>query len=300
MRALRFWRSGPDAWPAPRDPSPSRLRYRLHRLWLTSLFRAILRTGVPAFLVAGFAAAHLMDAGNRAAIAAQIAALREAVEQRPEFMVDGLRIEGATPQVRAALAEQSPVEFPVSSFQLDLPALKAHFEAFDAVRRADLRIISDGVLNLRVEQRVPALVWRAHDGLFLIDAEGHRVAALDDPGARRDLPRIAGAGAAAAAPEALTLIAAAEPIADRLRGLERIGARRWDAVLDREQRIQLPEAGAVAALERVIALDQAQDLLERDLRAVDMRLPRRPTLRLADAATEELRRIRRIERGDRQ
>ena len=298
MRTLRSRRHAPDARAPRRDPSPSRLRYRLHRLWLTPLFRAILRTGVPAFLLAGLAAGHLMDAGNRAAIVAQFAELRQAVEQRPEFMVESLRIEGANPEIRAALAERSPIDFPVSSFQLDLPALKAYFEDFDVVRRADLRIVADGVLNLRVEQRVPELVWHAHDGVFLIDGAGHRVAALDDPGARRDLVRIAGAGAPAAAPEALALIAAASPIADRLRGLERIGARRWDVVLDRQQRIQLPETGAVEALERVMALNQAQDLLERDLRAVDMRLAHRPTLRLAEAATEELRRIRRIERGD--
>lgn len=300
MRTLRSRQQAPDVRTPRRDPSPSRLRYRLHRLWLTPLFRAILRTGVPAFVLAGLAAGHLMDADNRAEIVAQFAELRQAVEQRPEFMVESLRIEGATPEIRAALAERSPVAFPVSSFQLDLAALKAHFEDFDVVRRAELRIIADGVLNLRIEQRVPALVWHARDGVFLIDGAGHRVAALDDPGAHPDLVRIAGEGAPAAAPEALELIAAATPIADRMRGLERIGARRWDVVLDRRQRIQLPETGAVAALERVMALDEAQDLLERDLRAVDMRLPNRPTLRLAEAATEELRRIRRIERGESQ
>ena len=88
-----------------------------------------------------------------------------------------------------------------------------------------------------------------------------------------DLPLLAGAGAREHVREALALMDAALPLGDRLRGLVRVGARRWDLVLDRNQRIRLPEQGAMQALERVLALDQAQDLLARDLLFVDMRNP---------------------------
>ena len=89
------------------------------------------------------------------------------------------------------------------------------------------------------------------------------------------------------------------PIRDRLRGFERIGARRWDVVLDRGQRIMLPEQGAERMLEQVIAMavTEGVDLLARDLVAVDLRLPRRPTIRMTDAATQEMRRIKAIEAG---
>jgi cell division protein FtsQ len=70
------------------------------------------------------------------------------------------------------------------------------------------------------------------------------------------------------------------------RGLSRTDFR-WDIVLDRDQRILLPAVGAVAALERVIVLDQVQDMLERDLATVDMRLSERPTIRMTQAATQE-------------
>ncbi|MFD2844725.1 cell division protein FtsQ/DivIB [Paracoccus cavernae] len=56
-----------------------------------------------------------------------------------------------------------------------------------------------------------------------------------------------------------------------MRGLERVGERRWDLVLDRGQRIMLPVDGPLPALERVIALDKAQDVLGRDVAVVDMR-----------------------------
>ena len=80
----------------------------------------------------------------------------------------------------------------------------------------------------------------------------------------------------------------------RLRGLVRMGERRWDVVLDREQRILLPETQAVQALERVIALEGAQDVLARDVARVDMRLAQRPTVQMNKDATQELWRIRQI------
>lgn len=298
MRALKRSRTTPEAGQGRRDPSPSRFAYRLHRLWLTPLVRALLRTGLPAFAVVGFVAVYLSDDENRAAIAMRLSDLREAVEQRPEFMVTEMAIEGVTPEIRDALAAHGPSRFPVSSFDLDLAALKRTFEAFDVVRRADLRVGADGVLRVEIVQRLPALVWRRGSELLLVDAEGHRIARLSRRSARADLPLIAGAGAAARAPEALELIAAAGPVSDRLRGLVRVGERRWDVVLDRDQRIRLPEEGAVAALERVLALDRARDLLARDVRSIDMRIAERPTVRLAAGAVTELKRIRRIERGE--
>jgi hypothetical protein len=89
--------------------------------------------------------------------------------------------------------------------------------------------------------------------------------------------------------EALDLLAAATPLLPRLRGLVRMGERRWDLVLDRNQRILLPAENPVRALERLLALDEAQDMLARDLLTIDLRQDHRPTLRLGNFAFSELR-----------
>ena len=96
----------------------------------------------------------------------------------------------------------------------------------------------------------------------------------------------------------LALLATAGPIADRVRGLLRIGERRWDLMLDRDQRIMLPENDAIAALERVLALNEINELLARDLVAIDMRDGRRPTLRLGEAAVEFFKQITTNPTGD--
>jgi cell division protein FtsQ len=114
---------------------------------------------------------------------------------------------------------------------------------------------------------------------------------------RPDLPLLVGRGAGAAVPEALALIGAAGPIAERIRGLVRVGERRWDLVVEPDIRLMLPEVEPVAALEQIVALHQAQALLDRDIAAVDLRNPARATLRLNRPAAESFRQIKQIPTG---
>ncbi|TCP62399.1 cell division protein FtsQ [Rhodovulum bhavnagarense] len=283
--------------PPARDPAPSRLAYRFERLWLTPLFRKALLRGGPVLLIAALPGLWLTDADRREAFAGQLATLRHEIATRPEFMVKLMAIDGASPELDEDIREVLPLDFPVSSFDLDLEAMRETVIGLDAVRSADLHVRPGGILELTVVQRVPAVIWRSDNGLELLDRSGNRVAPLARRIARPDLPLIAGAGADRAVPEAMALIAVAGPVRDRLRGLVRMGERRWDVVLDRDQRILLPERGALETLERVIALDQVSDMLARDVRAVDMRNPARPTLRLAPGAVDELQRIRRLQAG---
>ena len=196
----------------------------------------------------------------------------------------------ASGPVAAGIRAMLPVQLPASSFRIDLETFRAAIAQIDAVAAVDLRIRPGGVLQVDVTERQPAILWRTASGrLEMLDALGHRVATLTAREARPDLPVIAGEGAEDRVQEALTLFAAARPLAPRLRGMVLIGERRWDLVLDRDQRVMLPEAGAVAALNRVIELDRAEDLLARDVAVVDMRNDYRPTIRLGAAAMATLR-----------
>lgn len=270
----------------------SRLRYRLQRLWLTPFYRRMIKVGLPLGMVAAALTAFFADEANRAAITAQGEALYSAVVDRPEFMITTLDWPDVNPALDHALRGLLEIELPRSSFRLDLDALRAEVEALDWVRSADLRLRGEGVLALSVIERTPSVLWRAPQGLALLDAEGVRVAYVVSRDIRPDLPLIAGEGADAHVGEALNLLDAASPLGARVLGLERMGARRWDVVLDRGQRIKLPEKGALAALERVIALEEAQDMLSRDVEIADLRNPARPILRLSPDAMDTLREIR--------
>jgi len=280
------------------DPAPSRLKYRMERLMLTPLFRALLRFGVPFVLTFGLATWWLSVEENRMMVVDTYADLRSQVESRPEFMVNMMAVDGASELVAEGVRELLPVDFPVSSFDLDLEAMRETVVALDPVKTARLFVRQGNVLQVDIVERIPVVLWRNDRGLQLLDEEGVLVGPAFLRADWPELPLIVGDGANVRVDEALDLAQAAEPLADRLRGFVRMGERRWDVVLDRDQRIMLPEDSPAQALERVIAMDQAVDMLERDLLAVDLRLPNRPTLRMTDGAVRELLRIRAIEVGE--
>jgi cell division protein FtsQ len=277
-----------------RDVSPSRLNYRLNRLWLTPAVRHLVRHGLPVLVLVALLAGFWAGEQRRALVMGFFTDLRAAIDARPEFRIDRVEVLTDTPEVAQAVIDRLGVTLPASSLRLDLEDLRARATALDAVAHASVAVRPGGLLEVRLTERVPALVWRHAGGLELLDADGRRVARIASRAVRPDLPLLAGEGAPAAVAEARALLAAAAPIEDRLLGLVRIGERRWDVVLDRDQRILLPASGAVATLERVLALDAAQDLLSRDLVAIDMRNPVRPTLRLTPEASAELARIRNL------
>ncbi len=286
MRSLRAKRA-----PAPQtgfkmDPAPSRWRWRLERWMLTPGFRAALRLGLPAALCLAGAGIYLSDEARRTGIVTQFTALKESFEARPEFQISLMSVEGASRELSAQIHDISPVTLPVSSFDLDLDALRQSITQLGAVKSATVRHMPGGILLIEVEERLPVAVWRDYDRVYAIDGDGVAVAELDTRLARPDLPVIAGQGAPDAVREALRLFELARPLQGRLRGLARMGERRWDVVLDREQRIMLPEFGSEQALLRVIAMDRETSLLERDVTHIDLRLSERMSVRMGETAKE--------------
>ena len=275
-----------------RDPAPSRLAYRLHRMWLTPYFRRMTRIGIPAFLLAFTALLWLSDDNRRASLAGGLTGMVEAVQNREQFMVKVMTIDGASEPVDKALRMMLPVDLPASSFDIDLDQLRSDILMLDAVKDVELRIKPDGVLAARVVERQPVMLWRHARGIEMLDDQGQRVASVTERSVRSKLPLIAGEGADKASAEAISLFSAAGPLLPRVRGLQRVGERRWDVVLDRGQRILLPSDGAVTALERLIALNGAEDLLARDVSVVDLRDGSRPVARIGITAQNEIRAVR--------
>lgn len=294
MRALKGRLQGQRPNEFKADPAPSRLKYRIQRWMLTPGIRMGLRVGLPMCFVLAAAGGYLASETRRDHLVGVFNEARAAFETRPEFMVNVMAIDGADDSVAADIREITALDLPKSSFDLDLPTIREQILQLDPVKAAAVRIRPGGILQVDVVERAPALVWRSRDGLALLDETGAFVAELGQRSLHPELPLIAGRGADKHAEEAMRIFAAARPLGDRLRGIVRIGERRWDVVLDRGQRIQLPVEAPVAALERVIAVSEVKDLLARDVAVVDLRLPTRLTVRMNSAAVEDWWRIRQL------
>ena len=233
---------------------------------------------------------------TRAVIAKAVMQARESIEQRPEFMVNLMAIDGGDTDLSEAIRSSVSLNFPVSSFELVPSEVRDKLLKLNPIKEVSVRIRPGGILQVDVVPRIPVAIWRTADGLILIDNEGKSISPVSLRSMYPELPVIAGEGAPKHINEALKLISAATPLGDRLRGLVRLGNRRWDVVLDRNQRILLPTKGAVRALERVIFLETTptRQVLSRDIARIDLRLHGRPTVQMNAAANEEWRRIRQL------
>ena len=274
--------------PLGRDPAPSRLAWRIERLLLTPGVRFCLRVVAPTLSVLALGALVLTRPDVQASLASAVDEARTRIEARPEFTIHALAIDGAPPELDRRIRELLPLRFPLSTFDLDLDAIRETLRDVPAVKSVAIHHEAGGILQLHIEPRVPVAIWRTTRGLQLVDATGAAIGPLAARSERSDLPVIAGEGAPIAVREALALIAVAAPLKDRLRGLVRVGERRWDAVLSDGPRILLPEFAAEQAFERVMVLHAVEGLLDRDLSAVDVRLQNRPTIRLSPQARDQL------------
>jgi cell division protein FtsQ len=277
------------------DPAPSRWRYRVQRLWLTPMFRALIRTGLPVACVGASIVWYLSDTERLEHLVEQATEIRRSLENRPEFLITLVTIDGASDELTVDIQEILPIDLPVSQFALNVHELQAKLEELDPIQSVDVRLKAGGLLSIDVVERTPAIVWRFASGAELLARDGHRVSAVASAALRSDLPQVAGEGAQNHIPEALRLFNAARPLGARVMGLERIGERRWDVVLRGGIRIMLPEDAPRLALDRAIALHAAQDVLNRDISALDFRNGQRPVLRMNQAAHAEWRQIKNME-----
>ena len=133
---------------------------------------------------------------------------------------------------------------------------------------------------------------------MLLDATGVEVDEVFSRSQRLDLPLLVGEGADRKVQEALTLLLETKNLLVRVRGLVRIGQRRWDVILDRNQVIKLPEKNPIRAMKKVVSLHEGRQLLDRDILYLDFRNINRPVLGLTDEMSNELRGIRNFVRGE--
>lgn len=266
--------------------SPGWVNYRLQRLLLAKSFAYFLRIFVPVAGVAGVAFGVIAWTGFDFRLNDVMSQIQKSVKYNPEFMISGATFQGASPHTEEEIRALLPARFPVSPFDIDVNELKREVENLPAADSASVSLSPSGFIEIVVVEHAPALVWRNGSDLLLLDSDGRVVGSalrrLDHP----ELTLVAGSGSDAAAPEAMQIVSAAKPIAGMIRGLVRVGERRWNVVLDRSRTIMLPEKDPVVALAKIIKRNNAEGILSRSISVVDLRNPERMTVRLAESGNE--------------
>jgi cell division protein FtsQ len=261
------------------------LSYRLSRAWAKPILRNAVLVYLPLVLlaIAGWRiAAH---DGLRGMIEAKVVDLGEQFAARPEFAVRGVTVTGGSDELNAEVRRALDIQRGISSLNLDVERLRLRTEALGAVETATVQFDPQGTLRVAVVERIAVALFRRSDReLVMVDKGGVVIGPAGSRANHPELPVILGAGGQDRVDEVLDLLAAAPEIMPRLRAFVRVGERRWDIVLDRDMVIKLPQTGSVEALSRIMALHYGEELLDRDIAVIDMRLPDRPAVRMMPEA----------------
>ncbi len=261
---------------------PVSKRFRaLRRLNLKQAAASIALAGA----IAIWAAAH---PGQFDQVEAWLESQAELIANRAPFLVLGAQVESTRAETVSAVLSAADIQFPASVLGIDFEDVRNRVLALDGIENAEIYVTPQSELRILVDERLPETVWRNNGNLELLDANGFRISLASSRLERLDLPLIAGGGAEAAVGEALEIFRVAETIKDQVRGLVRIGDRRWNLELKGERRILLPERGAVEALEKLISWDRAEKILHRDFESFDLRIANRPTVRMREPKAGEI------------
>ena len=280
------------------DPAPSKVSYLAHRVWLKKSSRVWVLVLTLILIISLFLIGLSTRFDLGLLLKRNTDKMAQYLELSPIFKVINLSIISDDPNVVEKIHSILELSFPISSLDIDVEALRSKVEAIDLVESASVRLTSNGLLEVNVSLRTPVAIQRIGARLILIDSRGIEVDEVASRSKRLDLPLLIGKGAENFVHEALFLLIETKSLISRVRGLVRVGERRWDVVLNHGQVLILPEKNPLKAMKKIISLQEVQRILDRNISYLDFRNINRPVIGLTEETSKELRNIRNLVRGE--
>jgi cell division protein FtsQ len=131
---------------------------------------------------------------------------------------------------------------------------------------------------VRLQERQPTARWQHNTQLHLVDTDGRTVVAKPDEDITQ-YPIIVGKGATKQIVPFFQLMKGQPDLWAQVRAATWVSQRRWDLTLRNGMVIKLPADNTELALSRFMKLVERDNILERDVAVIDIRLPHQAVLR---------------------
>ncbi len=198
-----------------------------------------------------------------------------------DVVIEG-RANTPEPMLRAALGVTKGD--PILGFSVE--QARKRIEELTWVEQATVERRLPNTVVVFLQERRPFAIWQ-HNGKFVLIDRAGLVVDNQDVAHFRHLPLVVGAGAPVPAAVLLDAIRERPALTGRVVAAVRVAERRWNLRMKNNADVMLPEGHEIAALDRLIQLQQTQAILDRPLSTIDLRLPDRLVVRpRADAKGE--------------
>ncbi len=269
--------SDPDA--AGVLPRPIRRAFRM------AVSLADGRVAIPRF--AGIAGAAVLFAATGfygMVLGGHTGAVAEATTSAIGFSIDNVKVSGNLQTSEIDILQQLGLDGSSSVVFLSAANARERLISLPWVENAEVRKVYPNTVEIKLSERTAYGIWQHGDELSLIEKDGKVIAPLRD-NKFASLPLFVGDGAQLDAAAFADQLSNWPDIQARIKAYICVGGRRWDLRMDNGVVVRLPEENVARAMHELSTLEQDQQVLERDIETVDLRLPDRTTIQLtADAA----------------
>jgi cell division protein FtsQ len=163
---------------------------------------------------------------------------------------------------------------------------RAMLEKLSWVKTVQVERRLPDTIFIKLEERIPMALWQRNKRLSLIDTEG---AVLTDNKLSRfkDLVVAVGDDVPERAPAFLKLLQSEPQILSKLEAIKSISGRRWNLILKSGAIVKLPENEIVLALRRLAVMQEEENIMDKNIKVIDVRDLARITVRTKPGAVRE-------------
>ncbi len=254
--------------------------------WRVRLDRPAPRKLEIALTVAVLVAAAFLGAergGHLDAFAAQYGTVGDWVARALGLGVNVVTVSGATHMSEPRILTIAGIDSRKSLPFFDVAEARARLEADPLVKQASVRKLYPNRIVIDIVERTPYAVWQKDGDVHAIAADGAPIDEVSD-GRYADLPFVVGEGANERVREFVALLQAMDELQPRVEAGVLVDQRRWNLRLKSGVDVKLPEDNPESAIADLLRLERQSRILERDVLAVDLRVPGRVFVRLSEEA----------------
>jgi cell division protein FtsQ len=235
------------------------------------------------FILLGAALLGAERGGQLDGVAAEASPAGDWVARSLGLGVAVVTVSGATHMSEPRILAIAGIDASRSLPFFDVAQAKARLEANPLIKRASVRKLYPNQVVIDIVERTPYAVWQKDGDVSAIAADGAPIDEVTD-GRYADLPFVVGEGANGRVREYVALLEATDELKPRVEAGVLVGQRRWNLRLKSGVDVKLPEADPEAAIAELLSLQRQSRILERDVLALDFRIPGRVFVRLTEDA----------------
>jgi cell division protein FtsQ len=280
MTLIAPWR----AEPAKRTPKrrarakTEAKRHRVHRGPDWRFRRRVAASALGALLLGGLIGLWSNGWIDRQADKAWQSALNATA--KAGLRVEDVLVEGRDRTARSRILETLKLTRGDPILGFDPHGAKVMLERLPWVREAEVVRRLPNVVFVRLAERIPLALWQNNGKLTVIDGRGEVVPGAP-PEAFASLPLLVGEDVPRHALKLISLLDSEPDLRPRVAAAVLVRGRRWNVRLDGGIDVRLPENDPRAAWAQLAQMQREQGVLERDVIAIDLRMPDRLVVRTA-------------------